>query len=170
MIDTRLKVLPPWSTFINEIKALFENDPQITFDADFSGDNPSVTLHTNNPEKASALLKLLPDEEEFGNVKLNITVDCYTFSNKTFTTPKELFETAFSGNPALSYIITTDDYYSWIPQFTYVVFKNCVVQFFNDNINDPHGVLSTLYQDIAKDVFVDLNIFEGISYCTDTNI
>ena len=96
MIDTRLRVLPPWSTFINKIKALFENDPQITFDADFSGDNPSVTLHTNNPEKASALLKLLPDEEEFGNVKLNITVDCYTFSNKTFILRQRSAETQFS--------------------------------------------------------------------------
>ena len=51
--------------------------------------------------------------------------------------------------------------------FTYVVFKNCVVQFFNDNLNDPHGVLSTLYQDIAREVFGDCGMAGGVAYCTD---
>ena len=167
MVYGNLKILPPWSTFINKIKALFESDPQITFEADYNGDNPSVALYTNNPEKATALLKLLPDEKEFGEVKLHITVDCYTFSNRVFTTPKELFETAFSGNPALSYVVTSE---GWFAPFTYIVFKNCVVQFFNDNLNDPHGVLSTLYQDIAPEVFASCELCKEVSYCTDVNI
>ena len=35
---------------------------------------------------------------------------------------------------------------------TYVVFKNCVVQVPADNLNDCHGIISTLYQDIADEV------------------
>lgn len=167
MEDTRF--LPPWSTFINKIKALFNDDPQITIEANYDGNNPSVTLYTNNPEKATALLKLLPEEKEFGGVKLITSVDCYTFSNKTFTSARELFETAFSGNPALSNVITIDNY-GWCVPFTYVVFKNCVVQFFNDNLNDPHGIMSTLYQDIAPEVFADCELCKGVSYCTDINI
>lgn len=57
----------------------------------------------------------------------------------------------------------------WVP-FTYVVFKNCVVQFFNDNLNDPHGIVSTLYQDIAAEIFADMPFPQdgGICFCTDT--
>jgi len=47
-----------------------------------------------------------------------------------------------------------------------VVFKNCVVQFFNDNLNDAHGVISTLYQNIAAEIFEDANL-PGVHYCTD---
>ena len=101
MVYGNLKILPPWSTFINKIKALFESDPQITFEADYNGDNPSVTLYTNNPEKATALLNLLPDEKEFGEVKLHIIVDCYKFSNRVFTTPKELGQIYAIGNVLL---------------------------------------------------------------------
>lgn len=165
MTDVRLKILPPWSTFINKIEALFDGDSQIALNVNFDSNNPTVVLATNNPEKAAALLKLLPAEKEFGGVVLKIVVDCYTISNKAFTSPKELFETAFSGNPAFAYVVSADN---WYVPFTYVVFKNCVVQFFNDNLNDPHGVLSTLYQEIASEVFGDCNLCGGVAYCTDT--
>jgi len=46
----------------------------------------------------------------------------------------------------------------------YVVFRNEVVQFFNDEMGDPNGLKSTLYQDIAKDVFADK---DGIFFCTE---
>lgn len=165
MTDVRLKILPPWSTFINEIQALFDGDPQIACNVNAEGTNPSIMLATNNPDKAAALLKLLPSEKRFGNVTLQIGVDCQTVSNLAFATPKALFETAFSGNPAFAYVVSTEDY--WYVPFTYVVFKNCVVQFFNDNLNDPHGVLSTLYQDIAREVFGDCGMAGGVAYCTD---
>ena len=42
--------------------------------------------------------------------------------------------------------------------------------FFNDNLNDPHGVLSTLYQDIAPEVFANCELCKEVSYCTDVNI
>ena len=46
---------------------------------------------------------------------------------------------------------------------TYVVLKKEVVQFFNDNLNDIHGLETTLYQTIAKDVFDGTGVF----FCTD---
>lgn len=90
MTDVRLKILPPWSTFINEIQALFDGDPQIACNVNYGSSSPSIVLATNNPDKAAALLKLLPSEKKFGNVTLNIGVDCQTISNKAFTNPKEL--------------------------------------------------------------------------------
>ena len=165
MSDVKLKILPPWSTYVHKLEALFDGDPQIAFNVNYSGRNPEVVLSTNNPEKAAALAKLLPDEVIFGNVVLNVVVEAPTYSNNAFADPRELFETAFSGNPAFAYVVTTDGY--WYVPFCFVVFKNCVVQFFNDKLNDPHGVLSTLYQDIAAEVFKDANLPGGVSYCTD---
>lgn len=47
---------------------------------------------------------------------------------------------------------------------TYIVFKNKVVQFWNDDLSDIYGNRSTLYQDIAKEIFGESS---GIFFCTD---
>lgn len=167
MTCPRLKISPPWITYINKLQAIFDEDPQIAFNTNFEEGNYSVTLATNNPEKAAALKWLLPEEKVFGKISLAINIDCDKVINKAFSSPKELFETAFYNNPVLAYVVVPEGY-NWVP-FTYVVFKNCVVQFFNDNLNDPHGIISTLYQDIASEIFVDMPfpIGGGIAYCTD---
>ena len=164
MNDVKLSILPPWSIYINKLLALFDGDPQIAFNVDWSGTNPSVVLATNNPDKAAALTRLLPTEKTFGNVTMSITIDCSTISNLAFPTTKELFETAFSKNPAFAYAVSTEGY-MYVP-FTYIVFAHSVVQFFADNLNDPHGVKTTLYQDIAAEVFEDMGFNNGVAYCT----
>lgn len=165
----RLKISPPWVIFINKLQALFDGDPEIAFNVNWQGTEPSVVMSTNNPDKAAALVKILPTRKQYGNVTLKISVDCPTISNLAFPTAKELFETAFNKNPAFAYVVTTEGY--WYPNFTYVVFKNVVVQFFCDNLNDPHGVVSTLYEAIAEEVFEDVEDAEfdpwSISFCTD---
>lgn len=151
MADVRLKISPPWVTYINKVQALFDGDPQIACNVNLTAPNPSIVLACNNGDKVAALLQILPDEVAFGNIKLKIGVDG-TPSNRAFKNKKELFETAFAKNPAFAYAVApADDGYAWF-SMVYVVFKNCVVQFFNDNLNDCHGVISTLYQDIAEEV------------------
>ena len=166
MKKVNLKLLPPWSIYVKMIEALFDGDPQIACNVELAGGTPSIVLATNNPDKAAALLKLLPEEKWFGDVVLKIGVDAPTISNNAFTNPRELFETAFSGNPALATVITAGDS-SWYAPFCFVVFKNCVVQFFADNLRDPHGVYSTLYEDIAEEIFEDAELPWGVAYCTD---
>lgn len=166
MNDVRLKLSPPWVTYINKLEALFDGDPQIAFNVDMS--IPSVVLATNNGDKAAALLKLLPAEKYFGSVILKIGVDG-PVSNLAFPTRTSLFETAFSGNPAFAYCVAPAEEGYFYVDFTYVVFKNCVVQFFNDNLNDAHGLISTLYQDIASEVFEEANLV-GVYYCTDIEV
>lgn len=167
-MSVKLKISPPWITYINKLQALFDGDPLIAFNVNYGGnnENPSVTLTTNDGEKGAALVNVLPEEKVFGNVTLDINIDCPNISNRAFVTPKELFETLFKGNPAFAYTVVPENY--WFVPFTYIVFKNHVVQFFNDNLNDPHGVLSTLYQDIAEEIFKDNCKFKtGVAYCTD---
>lgn len=166
MNDVRLKISPPWVTYVNKLQALFDGDPQIAFNIDY--ENMRVVLAGNNADKNAALVRLLPAEKKFGNVTLYIEVDG-PVSNLAFPTPKSLFDTAFSGNPAYAYSICPVDEGYYFFSLTYVVFKNCVVQFFNDNLNDCHGLISTLYQDIAAEIFEDVNL-HNVYYNTDVEV
>ena len=151
MANAKLKILPPWTIAIRKLEALFDGDPQIAFNCDFRGVQPAVVLSCNNGDKVAALDQILPEEINFGNVSLKVAVDG-TPSNRTFTSKVELFDTAFSGNPAYAYsVCPAEEGYQWIGT-TYVVFNNCVVQFAADNLNDCHGIISTLYETIADEL------------------
>ena len=163
MSDVRLKILPPWSIYIKKIEALFDGDPLIACNVDYS--EPSIVLSCNNGDKVAALQKILPTEYEFGNVKLKIVVDGVP-SNRAFTSKVELFDVAFKGNPVYAYsICPAEEGYQWFAS-TYVVFKNHVVQVFADNLNDCHGVISCLYQDIADEILTG-EATNGVFYNTD---
>ena len=165
MTEPRLKILPPWTIVTRKLEALFDGDPQIAFNVDYSGMHPAVILSCNNGDKVAALQKILPTEIEFGNVKMNIIVDG-TPSNIAFTSKVDLFDAAFKGNPAYAYsTCPCEDGYQWICS-TYVVFKNCVVQFAADNLNDCHGIISTLYQTIAEELLTG-EATSGVFYNTD---
>jgi hypothetical protein len=164
--NVRLKILPPWSIYIKMFEALFDGDPQIACNTNYSGDAPSIILSCSNGDKVTALQKILPEDGiKFGTIQLQVIVDG-TPSNKAFANKKELFETAFAGNPAFAYAVCpVDDGYNWF-SMVYVVFKNCVVQFFADNINDCHGVISCLYQDIAEKLLMGEGA-QGVCFNTD---
>ena len=164
-MNERLKILPPWTIVIRKLEALFDGDPQIAFNTDFSGEHPCVVLACNNGDKVAALQRILPSEINFGNVSLKIMVDG-TPSNIAFTSKVDLFDAAFKGNPAYAYsTCPCEDGYQWICS-TYVVFKNCVVQFAADNLNDCHGIISTLYQTIAEELLTG-EATNGVFYNTD---
>ena len=165
MSEVRLKILPPWSILIKKFEALFDGDPQIAFNVNYDGKCPSIVLACNNGDKVAALQKILPTEVEFGNVTMDIEIDG-TPSNRAFANKKELFEVAFDKNPAFAYAFSpADEGYNWM-SVVYVVFKNCVVQFFADNLNDPHGIISTLYQDIASEILTGEGA-NGVFFATD---
>lgn len=165
MSEARLKILPPWSIAIKKFEALFDGDPQIACNADYSGSGPAIVLACNNGDKVTALKRILPEEISFGGIQLKVAVDGPE-SNLAFETKKQLFETAFSGNPAFAYAFCPEEEgYNWF-SVTYVVFKNCVIQFFADNLNDCHGVISTLYQTIAEDILTGEDA-KGVFFNTD---
>jgi len=165
MADVRLKISPPWVTYINKVQALFDGDPQIVCNVNYGSNHPSIVLACNNGDKVTALQQILPTEVTFGGITLEISVDGVP-SNRVFISKKELFETAFYKNPAFAYAASpADDGYAWF-SMTYVVFKNCVVQFFNDNLNDCHGIVSTLYQDIADEILTGEAV-QGVYFNTD---
>lgn len=165
--DARLKFAPPWVTFANKVKAMFGDDPDIA--VVYENAVPKVIVTVNGTNKAAAIAALLPTEKKIGNVTLYVDVttpDGSPLGEVSVPTEKaELFEAAFKNNPAFSFTRCVD--YAFITnKITYVVFANRVVQFFNDNLNDNFGNISTLYQEIAKDIF-DPDITNGVFYSTD---
>lgn len=153
----KVKLSSPWINFYHEIVALFGEDPDIKIEYD--EDELEIKLFVDNPTKADALTKLLPNERVFGRIVLKITV---IPANDVNSSDSALFQKAFEGNPAFSYIENVDGAFTF--NASYVVFKNKVVQYFNDDLSDVNGFRSTLYQEIAKDVFGNTN---GIYFCTD---
>ena len=165
MADIRLKISPPWITYIHKIQALFDGDPQIDCSVNYNSKNPEIELTCNNGDKVNALMQILPREVPFGNVTLNVVINGVP-SNRAFVNKKELFEVVFEKNPVFAYAVAPAEEGAFWFDIVYVVFKNCVVQFFNDNLNDCHGVISTLYQNIAEDILTGEAV-NGVYFNTD---
>ncbi len=155
----KLKKLSPWMVFYREIDAMFKRDPevQVVYDEDAQ----VIKLFVDNTSKADALAQILPDEKEFGNVTVQIVV--IPSNNLLQSSQDDLFRRALYYNDAVTSIETTKDIPGF-PCLTYVIFAKEVVQYFTDNLGDYYGITSTLYQDIAKDIFVNT---EGVYFCTD---
>lgn len=162
----QLNLSAPWILFYREVEAMFERDREVKVVFIDSEDEPkSLNVYVESSEKASAIRQLLVSSEEFGSVHLNISVIPANgnASKRNIIDVIELFETAFENNPAYRYIEKVDGIFS--NPIYYVVFDKKVVQYFTDDIGDAHGVCSTLYQEIAKDIFSPL---DEVHYCTDT--
>lgn len=154
----RLKLSPPWIEYVNEMEELFKYDKEVH--VVYDDEENEVKLYVDSPAKAQALIDLLPAVQVFGNVTLTITV---VPANGTAPVSKDkLFDTVFKGNGAYSFSKTVQGVFT--NGLTYVVFKNRVVQYWNDNLGDIYGQRSTLYQEIAKDVFGNV---DGVYFCTD---
>lgn len=157
----KLKMLSPWMVFYREIDAIFKYDAEVQ--VVYDEDEQVIKLFVDNSSKADALAQILPAEKEFGNVTVQIAVVPSNSLLKTST--ENLMNRAFVGNGAVRGVISTKDIPGF-PSITYVIFKKKVVQYFTDNLGDYNGITSTLYQDIAKDVFVNT---AGVYFCTDTH-
>lgn len=155
----QIKMAPPWVSYVNAIVAMFEKDPDV--EVIYDNDNMGVKLYVNGTAKAEALTKLLPTEKTFGNVTLTVTV---VPANNNSDDPIKLFRDAFYGNEAVSDIWTAPMEVTQSNPFTYVVFQKEVVQYYNDNLGDAHGNRSTLYEEIAREIFEN---HPGIYFCTD---
>ena len=153
-----LKLSPPWTIYMRKINALFGEDPDVL--VQYDEDENAINLRVNGQDKADAIAKILPTEKAFGNVVVKINV---IPANKP-ETKLETFRKAFEGNPIFSYAIAIDTGMT-SNTFNYFVFKHLICQFFGDSLNDPNGNISTLYEDIAREVFEDA---DGILFATDT--
>jgi len=153
----KLNLAAPWTTYYKQLEALFEKDSEVS--VVFDNENYAIRLYVESQEKAEALEKMLPAEKVFGNIRVRILViPANKLQNESGV---GIVEKAFKGNPAVSFIKNVDR--PFFPALSYVAFIPRVVQFYNDDMSDINGNCNTLYQDIAKEVFVPL---DGVCYCT----
>lgn len=155
-MEKKVNLAPPWITYFKEIEALFAQDPDVRVEFDEEG--YGVTIYVEGQDKADAIDQLLPDEMEFGNIKMKITV---VPANKLEMDKVDLLNRAFAGNPAFAYAKRVEGVFT--NPIYYAVMQKKVVQFYNDDLHDINGNMNTLYQDIAKDVIGEEG---GICFCT----
>ena len=165
--NVKLKLSAPWVTYVNKVKALFEKDPEIEITFLNSNWSPRLIIKTDNSNKAAALGIVFPNEKIFGNITLFIDI-IGDIESAAFECDQDIITALFDGNPVFAFSELVHDIFGG--SILYVVFKNEVVQFFNDNLNDIYGNISTLYQNIAKEIFEDTGAFFGVFYCTDVKV
>ena len=159
MTNPNVKLSPPWAEFYQEINALFGDDPAIN--VSYDEEQYVVTLRVEDQNKADALEALLPKERTFGNVTVRVHV---IPANCGQSSRLSLFHRAFEGNPAFAHAISVPSSGAAFGA-EYILFRKKVVQYFMDDLSDPNGVRSTLYQDIAADVFgADPGVFFSTEY------
>ena len=164
----KLNLSSPWVVYYRKLSAFFKEDSEVRITYDEI--EREIKLYVDNAEKAVALEKLLPHEQNFGNVTLYITI--VPANKTTFDSVKVAYSTSSSdiiqicfNNKAVVGIKVVDGIMT--NGIIFVIFKKEVVQYFTDNIGDYHGICSTLYQDLAKEIFGNI---DGVFFCTDNEI
>ena len=145
----------PWILFARQIQKMFEKDEEVKVVCN-EKDN-EIKLLVNNTIKADALSLILPSEKTFGNIIVKITV---VPANEEKTS--DLFKRAFAGNAAVNKIEVVNDLFE--NDGVYVLFNPAVVQYFADDISDFYGNTSTLYEDLAREIFEKT---PQVHFCTD---
>ena len=147
----RAKHSAPWYRILHEYEALFKGDKEVT--VAWHENNMRIDLLVSNPLKADALTRLLPSVYKIGQADIEVRVV------SSFPDTIDLVRRAFAGNPAVSRIETD------ARGFDYVVFNRDVIQFYYDDISDINGNETTLYEDIARDIF--RNKAGDVFFCTE---
>ena len=155
----KVKLSPPWAEYANKIKALFQRDPDI--EVEYEEKKMNLNIRVSDSDKYEALTNLLPELKDFGGAELLITIiptNDEKTKNKSYYIKK-----LFKGNNS---VVEIQDITVATNPMTFVSFEKEVVQYWNDNLGDLHGIKSTLMEDIARDVFENV---DGVYFCTDND-
>ena len=161
-MNEELKLSSPWERLARQLEALFAQDPAVRVSTDFAAEEKTIRIYVDGDEKAGALSRLLPKYKVFGNVQVKL---CVVPANGTLALLRGDLSKAFAGNPALLEILpATMPDGSPSGEF-YAVFEPRVVQFWADNLASPEGVVSTLYEELARELLTGSSA-AGIRPCT----
>ena len=155
--NKELNMMSPWAEYFNQLVAFFKEDDDVR--VEYDNEAMVIKIYVDGAAKAEALSKLLPTSKKFGNVEVKVNI---IPANPLDTSRIGLFKKAFEGNEAVADIETISDISS--NDFNFIIFKPEVVQYYNDDLSDFNGICSTLYQDLAKELFGET---EGVYFCTE---
>ena len=156
-----VNMMSPWTEYYRKVEVLFKADPEVR--VVYDDEKREVCLYVENADKAFALSEVMPTHIDFGNVTLDISIiPANSLAKSVRIKAEEYFRYIFDKNPILVDIQSVYGIFS--NPITYVIFRKEVVQYFNDDLSDINGLRSTLWQDIAREVFTEA---EGVYFCTD---
>lgn len=158
------KLSSPWESLHHMLEAFFLSDTKIVISKCIT-DNYVLDVIVYDKDKFTALSKILITKYEFGNVTLRIKISLNSAKKADPMTffPENSIEClgkVLYGNNLFDHIETQELMGSTT---TYCMFTKVVVQYYDDNLADPHGVESTLAQHIAEQIFDVKDVF----YCTE---
>jgi len=158
-----LALTTPWVLHVNKLTALFLSDPEIS--VDYDNDNKICDIRVANDDKYWAMKALMPHEKKWGETTLRIRVlpADDVIPAVLPTDPREMVKRVFAGNPSVADIVDIEGIAT--NDFTFVVFRPEVVQYYSDDLGDIHGLTSTLRANLCKELLQDQT--PGVFYCTD---
>ena len=149
----------PWIAYYEKLYLLFKKDPEVSMAFKQNGDgDKKIEIYVSNNRKAEAISKILPCYVSFGNVIVPIIVLPSNDENEDWIYN---FMDAFDGNEIIDDVVQDT---GLTRDMNYVVFRKEVAQYYNDNIQSVDGFSSTLYEDIAREIFKDAPA--GTFFCT----
>ena len=161
---TNLKLRSPWVLHHRKLEALFGKDDGVKVELDESSTRKKFVLRVESQRKATALERVLPSEVSFGGVDCDIVVVPGNKAGDPLSEDApmvEVMKAAFEGNGSCALIRQVSK--GLFRDLVYVVFAKEVVQYEADNLADVNGNMSTLMEEIARDVMTGA---EGALFCT----
>ena len=149
-MNNSFNLCSPWMAYFHEMEAFFKEDPDVKVTLD--NDKHIIKVFVDDDDKAEALSVITPTEKVLGNITVKIEVvpaNGKLSANATYDT--EVLKRAFEGNGA---IVDFEHYDFKGLEMDFVLCKPVVVQMKNDSIHNPKGLVSTLYENIAEDIFI----------------
>lgn len=148
-------LISPWEEYYKKVDAMFKNDDDVR--VVYYPEEYKIKLFVEKQAKAEVLNLLLKPEVTFGNITVLIEV---MSPDIILRGADDAYKEAFRGNRAVADIKITTGVF----KATYIIFKKDVVQYYDDDISSVFSVRSTLYETIAKEIFVET---PGVYFCTD---
>ena len=147
-----MQLRSPWVIYHEKLKALFDEDPEVSVEFNGSSSSPKFTIRVDGAKKADALSRLVAPSVEFGSVTCKV---CVVPGNAGETLPDDasaadVAAAAFGGNPVVAQVRQMSK--GLFRNLAYCVFRNEVVQYPADNLGDINGNESTLMEEIAREV------------------
>lgn len=154
----------PWIAYYEKLYLLFKKDPEVSvaFKQNGEGDKKIEIYVVDDYYKAEAISKILPRYVSFGNVTVPIIVIPSNDENEDWIYN---FMDAFDGNDIIDDVVQDT---GLTHDMNYVVFKKEVAQYYSDNLQSVDGLSSTLYEDIAREIFKDAPV--GTFFCTSSRL
>ena len=144
----------PWVGWVNKLTQFFSNDPNIEIVYNGLGTPEVVDVYIQGEAKFEAAIRLIGEQRTFGSFVLNIRYHLGNVVNVKEKSTEAYIRDLFDGNASVHDIVVIRPEFTNNP-FTYVEFENKTVQYWDDNLGNPHGYETTLNELLANDIFKD---------------